>query len=147
MFAASLIAEDILIGTGFGVAAILVGAALLFIYFVNRQKDRRKLIVASIYILAGVSCLAAIQINWRVAEVRSKPVIAACKQFHQKHQRYPEKLNELVPEFLPAIPHAGYTLISRRFFYSSSRPVLGFAVMFHGVASYDFQTNQWLTND
>ena len=147
MFAVSLIAEDILIGTGFGVAAILVGVALLFIYFVNRQKDRRSLIVASIYILAGVSCLTAIQINWRVAEARSKPVIAACKQFQQKHQRYPEKLNELVPEFLPAIPNAGYTLISRRFFYSSSRPVLGFAVMFHGVAWYYFQTNQWLTND
>jgi hypothetical protein len=147
MFAASLIAEDVLIGTGFGVVAILVGAALLLIYFVNRQKDGRKLMVASIYILAGVSCLAAIQTNWRIAEVRSKPAIAACKQFHQKHQRYPQKLNELVPEFFPAIPNAGYTLISRRFFYSSSRPVLEFAIMFHGVASYDFQTNQWLTND
>ena len=42
MFAASLIAEFVLIGTGFEAVAILVGAALLLIYFVNRQKDRRK---------------------------------------------------------------------------------------------------------
>jgi hypothetical protein len=142
-----IIVEELLIGSGLGVATILVAAAFLIAYFANRLKNRHELILAGVYAFAAISSVAIIRINWRIAEARSKPVIAACKDFHAKYERYPTQLGELVPEFIPAVPHAGYTLISRRFFYSSSRPVVGFAVMFHGVSSYDFQTNRWLTND
>jgi hypothetical protein len=147
VFAALLISEEVLIGSGFGQASVLVGIAMLVIYFANRQKSKKQIILAAIYALAGIASFAVIQINWRIAEARSKPVIAACKQFHSKYRHYPDALSELVPEFISAVPHAGYTLISRRFYYFPSRPAIEFAVMFHGVASYDFQTNKWLTNE
>jgi hypothetical protein len=147
VFAALLVVEGAVVGSGLGAVALLAGAALLTIYFANRKKHRETLILAAIYVLVGIASFAVIQINWRIAEARSKPVIAACKQFHSKYRRYPDALNELVPEFISAVPHAGYTLISRRFYYFPSRPAIEFAVMFHGVASYDLQTNKWLTNE
>jgi hypothetical protein len=147
VFAALLVVEEAVVGTGLGAVALLAGATLLTIYFANRKKDRETLILAAIYALVGIASFAVIQINWRIAEARSKPVIAACKQFHAKYQRYPENLSELVPGFIPAVPHAGFTLVSRRLYYFPSRPDIEFAVMFHGVASYDFQTDRWRTNE
>jgi hypothetical protein len=38
-------------------------------------------------------------------------------------------------------------VVGHQFGYEAARPSLYFAVMFHGVASYDFQTNSWKTND
>jgi hypothetical protein len=104
--AALLIIEEMVIGSGFGQASLLVGAALLIIYLTDRHRSGRQLILSGIYTLAGVASFAVILLNWRVAEARSKPVVAACKEFHTKYQRYPEELRELVPEFLPAVPHA-----------------------------------------
>ena len=145
--ASLLVIEELVVGTGIGCVAILVGAALLIVYFAGRRKSRGQFVLAAVYALTGISSFVVIQTNWRIAETRSQPVITACKQFHAKYQRYPEELRELVPEFIPAVPHAGYTLISRRFNYFPSRPAIGFAVMFHGVASYDFQENTWRTNE
>jgi hypothetical protein len=142
-----LVIAEMVVGTGIGCVAILVGAALLIVYFAGRRKDRSQLVLATVYALAGTASFAVILLNWRIAEARSQPVITACKQFHTKYQRYPEELRELVPQFLPAVPHAGYTLISRRFNYFPSRPAIGFAVMFHGIASYDFQENKWRANE
>ena len=144
---ALLLVEEMVIGSGFGQASFLVGAALIVIYLADRHRSGRQLILAGIYMLAGVAFFAVILFNWRVAESRSKPVIAACKEFHAKYERYPAQLSELIPEFIPAVPHAGYTLISRRFSYFPNRPAIGFAVVFHGIASYDFQKNQWQTNE
>jgi hypothetical protein len=145
--ASLLVIEELVVGTGIGCVAILVGAALLIVYFLGRRKSRGQLVLAAVYALTGIVSFVVIQTNWRTAEARSQPIITACKQFHAKYQRYPEELRELVPEFIPAVPHAGYTLISRRFNYFPSRPAIGFAVMFHGIASYDFQENKWRTNE
>jgi len=145
--ASLLVIEELVVGTGIGCVAILVGAALLIVYFAGRRKSRGQFVLAAVYALTGISSFVVIQTNWRIAEARSQPIITACKQFHAKYQRYPEELRELVPEFIPAVPHAGYTLISRRFYYFPSRPAIGFAVMFHGIASYDFQENKWRTNE
>ena len=145
--ASLLVIEELVVGTGIGCVAILVGAALLIVYFAGRRKSRGQFVLAAVYALTGISSFVVIQTNWRIAEARSQPVITACMQFYAKYQRYPEELRELVPEFIPAVPHAGYTLISRRFNYFPSRPAIGFAVMFHGIASYDFQQNKWRTNE
>jgi hypothetical protein len=145
--AALLVIEELVVGTGIGCMAILISAVLLVVGVANWHKNRNQLVLAAVYALSGIASFLVIQINWLIAESRSKPVIAACEQFHKKHQRYPRELSELVPEFIPALPHAGFTLMSWRFFYSPVRPAIGFAVMFHGMASYDFQTGKWGTNE
>jgi uncharacterized membrane protein HdeD (DUF308 family) len=91
IFAVLLILEEALIGTGFGAASLLVGAALLIVYLVNRRKNRKTLILAAIYALAGIASFAIIAINSRIAEARSKPVIAACKQFHRSTGAIPTR--------------------------------------------------------
>jgi hypothetical protein len=42
------------------------------------------------------------------ARRNAEQIIAACRAFHAKHGRFPEALEELVPEFLPSVPPAKY---------------------------------------
>jgi len=105
------------------------------------------LTVVLVYRAVFVSSVGWIELNWHLAERRTEPVIAACKRFHSHYGHYPSELQQLVPEYLPQIPHAGYTVMSWGLKYDPERPWLGFNVMFHGIASYDFQTDQWRTNE
>jgi hypothetical protein len=50
-----IIVEELLIGSGLGVATILVAAAFLIAYFANRLKNRHELILAGVYAFAAIS--------------------------------------------------------------------------------------------
>jgi len=82
-----------------------------------------------------------------MAQHRATPVISAVNRYRSEHGHYPTNLNELVPAYLPSIPHAGFTRMSRDFRYYNERPQLYFAGMFHGVFAYDFPTESWRTNE
>ncbi len=139
---------EILFGVGFlGILGIPVSVALMLAFLSNRSAFPRALGIAALYAGLGLTTLAVINANWRIAEHKAKPIIVACEGFHAKYQRYPQKLDELVPEFLPSIPRAKYTLAARDFGYDNAGPSLYFLVAFHGVASYDFQTRTWRTNE
>ena len=85
--------------------------------------------------------------NWRVAQGRAIPVIAAIEHFRSDRGRYPNALNELCPSYLPSIPRAGFTLVGRRYGYTAERPQLYFPAMFHGIVAFDFPTHGWRTNE
>jgi len=71
----------------------------------------------------------------------------ASKSYRSEHSQYPGSLDQLVPAYLPSIPHAGFTRISRNFRYTRERPQLYFAGMFHSVFAYDFPKQSWTTNE
>ena len=48
--------------------------------------------------------------NNRLARSRAETLIAAIKAFNQRNQRYPIKLNELVPDFIDHVPVAKYII-------------------------------------
>ena len=87
------------------VFTVLVGVpVLLFKLFKAREdKERLKLLMskAGIYAVMVALIIGANAVNNMVAEGRAKDIIAACEQFKAKSGRYPEKLSELVPDFLP----------------------------------------------
>ncbi len=130
-----------------GGAALLAALIMLVLFALNRKSFPGILHYATIYALLGIVTQAYLIFNWRVAERRATPIIRAVNTYQSQHNRYPKSLDELVPQFIPAVQRANYIPVGRRFGYSTDPPSLYFPVMFYGVASYDFRTQRWLTND
>lgn len=134
-----------IIGMGYGVILTVAFAVLAL---GQRQRRSEWFRVAVIYALMFVATFALISSNIRMAQRRAAPVIAAVNRYHSERGTYPKALDELVPAYLPSIPPAGFTVLSRNFrYFNYERPQLYFPAMFHGVFSYDFQTETWRTNE
>ena len=133
-----------LVGMGIGFVMTFVALALAM---GSRRQRRHHLAIAVIYAGLCVSTMGVILSNWRVAQDRAVPVIAAIEHFHSDQGRYPSALQDLCPAYLPSIPRAGFTLFGRRYGYIADRPQLYFSAMFHGIVAYDFPTQVWRTNE
>lgn len=135
-----------------GVISAFVGLWMLFValphaaftkapVLMRRRLARVAIILGAITIVFGL--------NWannKIAKSRAEILIAAIKSFKQNHQRYPEKLDELVPEFIEYIPVAKYTFASDQFYYSAT---LGYHSLFYigmppfGRPIYKFEQEAW----
>jgi len=133
-----------LFGTGIGIVATVV----LVVRAIKPRAARRELLqAAAVYALLFAATMLILSENWRLAQHRAAPVIRAMTRYKADHGDYPRGLDELVPLYLPSIPPAGATLMSRRFGYDSVKPQLYFPAMFHGVVAYDLPTSSWTTNE
>ena len=149
VISAALFALEAVVGVGLlgmGIGFVMMLVALASAIGSSGQR-KHHLGVAVIYAVLCVSTMGVILSNWRVAQDRAGPVIAAIEQFHSDRGRYPSTLEELCPSYLPSIPRAGYTLVGRRYGYIADRPQIYFPAMFHGVVAYDFPTHGWRTNE
>ena len=109
-----------------GAIAALVGLWMLLVSLpravftkIPEQKKRR---FARIAIFLGAVILV-FGLNWannQIARKRADTLVTAIKAFNQKYQRYPNKLDELVPEFIEYVPNAKYTFLFPKFTYLSS---------------------------
>ena len=130
---------------GFGVG-IVCAIVFVILAFAERQRRSQHFRNAAIYALF-VATLTLTSLSARQARRRAIPVISAVNRYRSEHGQYPASLEQLVPAYLPSIPHAGFTHISQDFWYYNGRPQLYFAGMFHGVFAYDFPTESWTTNE
>ena len=133
-----------LLGGGVGLACAAVFGILVII---DKQRRSEHSLKAAIYALLLVATLSLISASARLAQRRATPVISAVNHYRSEHGQYPRSLDQLVPVYVPSIPHAGFTRTSRDFRYYNGRPQLYFAGMFHGVFAYDFTTETWTTNE
>jgi hypothetical protein len=81
---------------------------------------RSRALRAGLYLFLGAATLATVRLHLATAESRATLVIDACRAFEQAHGALPNRLEELVPEFLSAVPRAKYTLAWGEFTYSAS---------------------------
>ncbi len=137
---------------GVGIIGMSYGMVLAVTYAIlaiaQRQRRSEWFSVAVIYTLMLVATVGLLSSNIKVALRRAAPVISAVNCYHSDHGAYPKTLDELVPAYLPSIPRAGFTLISRNFrYFNDERSQLYFPAMFHGVFAYDFSTETWRTNE
>ena len=144
-----LLAIEAWVGIGLIGGSVGMIAPIIFVILALAEKQRRSehFRVAAIYALLFIATMAVLSSNARIAQRRATSVIAAVNRYHSEHGHYPTSLNELVPAYLPSIPNAGFTRISRHFGYFDEGPQLYFAGMFHGVFAYDFPTASWRTNE
>jgi hypothetical protein len=149
IIAGLILALEAWLGIGLFGSSVGIICPIVFVILAFSEKPRRRqhFRVAAIYALLFIATFAVISLSATVAQHRATPVISAVNRYRSEHGRYPTDLNELVPEYLPSIPHAGFTRLSRNFRYYNERPQLYFAGMFHGVFAYDFPTESWRAND
>lgn len=140
-----------------GVISILVAAIMFFvslpraIFFTKAPVQKRyRLRRAGIFIGAAILVFVFTTANNQLAERRAETLVAAVKSFKTKHNRYPDKLNELVPDFIESIPNAKYSLTGNSFYYGSMPQFhfLMYAVMTpFDRRVYDFEKNEWSVLD
>jgi len=85
----------------------------------HSEQSLRHLARVAIFLAAA---LLVFGLNWAnnlIAERRFEMLITSIKAFKHEHQRYPAKLDELVPEFLDHVPRAKYTLGFSAFHYDA----------------------------
>ena len=148
--------DGLVVGEGFiGVFVFVVAflAGSIRILLATRSKDRTLVRFhaarVGVYFLMAVAIAGTIYVNNRIARHRAEQVIAACRQYKSKNHRLPERLEELVPEFLPSVPRAKYTLwySDFRYFESSERTHYLFYSAFPPLsqATYSFEDGRWST--
>jgi hypothetical protein len=135
-----------------GIIAGFVGAGLLVIglplALLKRAAPARtpRLRNLAIYMASVVLVFVLNAMNNRIAATRAEGIISSVKAFHAKNGRYPESLNNLVPEFLDHIPLAKYTLSQNRFLYqvTEGRAALIYVeVPPFGHPIYRFSEDKW----
>lgn len=62
------------------------------------------------FVLAALLTYAVVGANNAMSRRRALVIAHALDEYHAKYQHYPEDAGALVPEFLPSIPLARYTL-------------------------------------
>ena len=121
----------------------------LWVRRTDRRLYERRLAKAGIYLLAAIAIIVCNSWQNRMADRRAIRIGNACLAFHAKYQRYPNRLQELVPEFLPAVPVAKYVDgAAGHFFYfnppSGAEPMLYYeALPPFGRRFYHLKTGGW----
>lgn len=146
--------DAILLGQGI-VAAITV---LLMLFYAlpralwagyKKNRDLRNLRFAKmgIYLGAAALVLAVINIDLHFTRQRADEVIAALNKYQAQRGNYPDKLEALVPEFLPAVPDARISLTQNQFYYhatAKSHDLSYIVIPPFGLNSYNLENGRWI---
>ena len=138
------------------ISIILCVAGVLYypLRAIQARKDearvKLRLSKAAVTSIVGFAAFGIIVHGNMIARERAEKLIEAVEQFNAKHGRYPERLEELVPAFIPEIPRAKYVAIADKFHYSvfNSRHSLTYveAPPF-GRKIYTFENREWTSLD
>lgn len=138
-----------------GVIALVTAAAVIFVMLPRAlmaafKKDRallvRRGIKAAIYTIMVVAVLVSNYLNNQLVQHRAEALIAACKEYREKYEKFPDKLEDLVPEFIPNVPLAKFTLTWNEFRYvpfEGQHGLMWVALPPFGRPSYDFEEDRW----
>jgi len=105
---------------------------------------------AGLFLAAGTAVLLANGLNNGLAQRRAKVIVEACERFKDSRLHYPERLQELVPDFLPQVPKAKLALMYSDFRYrpSAGRHVLSWVVFPpYGRRFYNFEEKRWASGE
>jgi hypothetical protein len=110
-----------------GVLAVLVGLWMLLVglprsFLVKKYARVRvaRLRNIAIYFLAVILVFVFNSANNHLTRSRAETLVSAVKAFHDKNQRYPKSLEELVPAYIKRVPLVRYTFTFNRFSYFTS---------------------------
>lgn len=145
-----------------GVYAFLIGAILILVYLPRSLLARKyaacrkeRLIRFAVYLAAVGVVLSLIPINRRVAEERAERIIAAVDNYKAANGKYPDRLDQLAPQFIAEIPaKARVTLTDSGFRYyagsydagsavKESHTLMYVAMPPFGRRTYHFETKTW----
>jgi hypothetical protein len=102
------------------VAVVMATQGLIYVVLgvgENRARLLHGLRLIAIYFGLVVAVVATLIMNNAIALVRATRIVGALKLYKAKHGRYPERLQDLVPEYMPWVPLAKDTLLFNAFHY------------------------------
>jgi hypothetical protein len=107
---------------------------------------RHGLSIIVIYGVMMASVVVTIRVNNRLARRRADGIVAALKLYKSMTGDYPVRLTELVPDYMPAVPQAKYTLMFNEFTYHYDRTKHEGFLMYTALPPFGRQT-YWLDTD
>lgn len=134
------------------IAAVSIVVIVLWILpksaFIKYKNESPKvpLTKALIYGVMALAVFSANFANNKLAKYRAEKLIVAIEAYHQSTGNYPEKLTDLVPSYIPAVPVAKYTLAFNEYWYINDKDV---ASLFYvelppfGRPTYSFDSHSW----
>ena len=82
----------------------------------------------------------------RIAKSNAERIVVAVEQFRSTNGAYPNKLDELVPRYLEAVPRAKFCLVFGEFMYLTSNEqhtLIWVAIPPFGRPTYNFEQRKW----
>lgn len=156
-FAALLFAIDGICLGQFGFAVLLLGWTVLvrlpMIALAWKDKPLRifRIKKVALYLLAVIGIMVLFIFNRQVGTQRADELVRAVEAYSAKHGQFPQKLEQVVPDFMSAVPLARYTLASNDFSYKTGpdgKHVLSWTVTPpFARKSYTFEEKRWVTLD
>jgi hypothetical protein len=141
-----------------GIISILISLVIVSVFFIltvialirkNKGLVMFRLTVIIIYILMVLAVSGSLKFMNNLALSRAERLIKACNDYKVKYHKFPDRLEDLVPEFMPNIPPAKNILQSffGRFNYEIDKK--GNALLWYtelppfGRAFYDLNRGKW----
>lgn len=136
-----------------GVYAFLIGAFLILVYLPRSLTAKKyaacrkeRLIRFAIYLAAVAVVLSLIPINKQVSQERAERIIAAVENYKAANGKYPDRLDQLAPQFIDEVPSkARVSFGDSGFRYSAgeSHTLMYVAMPPFGRRIYNFETKSW----
>jgi hypothetical protein len=136
---------------GVGFALLAIGAVWSAVRGGVAPQARNRAGRAAMYVVLGIATIVTMQFHTATAMRRALQVISASRAYQVKHGRLPDRLDELVPEFLPAVPRAKYTVQWGAFTYvkasEQSHTLMFTTLPPFGRQLYHFEAAEWSQRD
>ena len=113
-----------------GIISFLTGFIIILVFLIltvialirkNKKIVMTRLAVIVIYILMILAVSGSIRFLNYLALTRAEELIKACNCYMVKYDKFPDKLEDLVPEFIPSIPYAKPVFFEPQFNYMSEK--------------------------
>jgi hypothetical protein len=136
----------------FSLMVAVIGLAILMLGSVwslirgQRPLARSRAARGALYLFLGAATFGTLRFHAYTARVNADRVIQACRSYERANGKLPERLENLVPAFLPAVPRAKYVYSYGEFTYLSSaegHTLLYVAVPPFGRRLYHFEKDAW----
>jgi hypothetical protein len=137
---------------GFYTFSLLICPVWLLISIVKnmiwRPGWRIAVLRISMPILTLAIAMANAEVQWKLSDANAERVIKACDEFHNASGRYPQKLEELVPDYLPSVPRAKYCLAGKFWYFNTGdNCTLMWSRYGFYRRIYDFDSKTWSNLD
>jgi hypothetical protein len=95
-------------------------AAILCLFPRLRRSSLKAIRFMGILFLGVVAALGTTRVHRRLTQCRAVDLGKACQAYRAKYHHYPERLDDLVPEFIRSVPRATVGIFGEDGFYYSS---------------------------
>jgi drug/metabolite transporter superfamily protein YnfA len=135
----------------FGTFLCVVFILTNFVVFLWRRKGDRSVVVkygvrSLSLCLTVFAILSTFMFNRHLGYVNARLIVKAVEDYRVEKGEYPERLEDLVPQFLPKVPHSAIRLTSTKYYYLHHKEyhsLMWAEAPPFGRRTYEFETKEW----